>query len=476
MTSYGGGGVLFPRCFPKKALRCSEGANCRDPTEYVNIFFQFHDIHGNTRVAARPSAAARGHARVAHMTAQPVSIAAFSSGAATMEVDVRRAWWRDISLPAVAAGFITVLVGFASSAVIVFQAARAVGADQQQTASWMWALGLGMGVTCIGLSLRYRVPVVTAWSTPGAAMLVVGAGGVSLPEATGAFLLAATLGAILGFSGIFARMMQRVPMALAAGMLAGVLLRFGLDVFVSMGTQLGMAVAMLATWLVFRRWSPRYAVIATLVVGIGIASMQGSMQLQELRLQVATPVWISPRLSWTAVVSIALPLLVVTMASQNVPGVAVMRASGYDVPVSPVIGWIGVVNMALAPFGAFAMNLAAITAAICMGREAHEDPTRRYTAAIAAGGFYLLVGLFGATVAALFAAFPGELIACVAGIALFGTIGNSLASALAVERDREAALVTFLVTASGLSLGGIGSAFWGLVAGAVCLVVLRREA
>ena len=184
-----------------------------------------------------------------------------------MDVVARRAWWRDLSLPAVVAGFITVLVGFASSAVIVFQAAQAVGADQQQIASWMWALGLGMGITCIGLSLRYRVPVVTAWSTPGAAMLVVGAGGVSLPEAIGAFLLAAVLGTVLGFSGVFARLMQRVPLALAAGMLAGVLLRFGLDVFVSMGSQFGLALAMFVTWLVGRGWLPRYAVIATLLVG-----------------------------------------------------------------------------------------------------------------------------------------------------------------------------------------------------------------
>ncbi|QNR97316.1 benzoate/H(+) symporter BenE family transporter [Stenotrophomonas sp. 169] len=393
-----------------------------------------------------------------------------------MDALVRRPWWRDLSLPAVVAGFITVLVGFASSAVIVFQAAQAVGADQREIASWMWALGLGMGVTCIGLSLRYRIPVVTAWSTPGAAMLVVGAGGVSLAEAIGAFLLAAVLGALLGFSGIFAKVMKRVPMALAAGMLAGVLLRFGLDVFVSMGSQFGMGVAMFATWLVGRRWLPRYAVILTLAVGIAFAVAQGQLHLQGVTLQLAVPVWTTPQLSWAAVASVALPLFVVTMASQNIPGVAVIRASGYQAPISPVIGWIGVVNAALAPFGAFALNLAAITAAICMGREAHEDPARRYTAAMAAGGFYLLVGLFGATVAAVFAAFPKELIACVAGIALFGTIGNSLASALAVERDREAALVTFLVTASGLALGGIGSAFWGLVAGGVTLIVLRPRA
>lgn len=393
-----------------------------------------------------------------------------------MDALVRCPWWRDLSLPAVVAGFITVLVGFASSAVIVFQAAQAVGADQREIASWMWALGLGMGVTCIGLSLRYRIPVVTAWSTPGAAMLVVGAGGVSLAEAIGAFLLAAVLGAFLGFSSIFAKVMQRVPMALAAGMLAGVLLRFGLDVFVSMGSEFGMGVAMFATWLVGRRWLPRYAVILTLAVGIAVAVAQGQLHLQGVTLQLAVPVWTTPQLSWAAVASVALPLFVVTMASQNIPGVAVIRASGYQAPISPVIGWIGVVNAALAPFGAFALNLAAITAAICMGREAHEDPARRYTAAMAAGGFYLLVGLFGATVAAVFAAFPKELIACVAGIALFGTIGNSLASALAVERDREAALVTFLVTASGLALGGIGSAFWGLVAGGVTLIMLRPRA
>lgn len=381
-----------------------------------------------------------------------------------------------MSLPALVAGFITVLVGFASSAVIVFQAAQAVGASQAQIASWMWALGLGMGVTCIGLSLRYRVPVVTAWSTPGAAMLVVGTGAVGYSDAIGAFMLAALLGMLAGFSGVFARAMRRVPMALAAGMLAGVLLRFGLDVFVSMGTQLGMALAMFATWLVGRRLFPRYAVIATLLVGMLVAAGQGLLHPGEVRLEVASPVFTWPTLSWPAVFGIALPLFVVTLASQNIPGVAVMRASGYDAPVSPLIGWIGVTNTVLAPFGAYALNLAAITAAICMGREAHEDPARRYTAAVAAGGFYIVVGVFGATVAAVFAAFPRELVACVAGIALFGTIASSLATALGEASDREAALVTFLVTASGLSLGGIGSAFWGLVAGAVCLVVLRRGA
>lgn len=385
-----------------------------------------------------------------------------------------RSFFKDISLPAVIAGFITVLVGFASSAVIVFQAAQSVGADQAEIASWMWALGIGMGVTCIGLSLRYRMPVVTAWSTPGAAMLVVGASTLPLSDAIGAFVLAASLATVAGFSGVFEKAMRRIPVSLASGMLAGVLLRFGLDVFVSVGTQPLLVLAMLATYLLGRRLLPRYAVIATLLVGVAIAASKGLMHVDQVQLQLARPVFTVPTLSWAAVFGIALPLFIVTMASQNVPGVAVLKASGYDAPVSPVVGWIGAVNMVLAPFGGYALNLAAITAAICMGRDVHEDPARRYTAAVSAGAFYIVIGLFGATVAAVFAAFPKELVAALAGIALLGTIGNSLAVAMREEVEREPALVTFLVTASGLSMAGIGSAFWGLVAGVVTLLVLRR--
>lgn len=382
---------------------------------------------------------------------------------------------RDLSLSAVAAGFVTVLVGFTASAVIVFQAAQALGASEAEIASWMWALGLGMGLTCIGLSLRYRVPVVTAWSTPGAAMLIASTAGLPYPEVIGAFVLSALLMAIAGFSGVFERSLNRIPASLASGMLAGVLLRFGLDVFVSMQTQLGMALTMFVTYLCGRRLFPRYAVIVTLLMGIAIAGATGLLHTGRIRLEFAQPVFTPPSLSLASVFGIALPLFIVTMTSQNVPGVAVFRASGYAVPISPVIGWIGVANVLLAPFGAFALNLAAITAAICMGREAHQDPQRRYVAAVFAGLFYVLVGLFGATVAAALAAFPKELVMAIAGLALFGTIGNSLAAAMREESDREPALIAFLVTASGVSLGGIGSAFWGLVAGAVTLLVWRRK-
>ncbi|KAB7763862.1 hypothetical protein CEK69_19285 [Xanthomonas sp. LMG 12462] len=386
-----------------------------------------------------------------------------------------RALWRDASLPALIAGFVTVLVGFTSSAAIVFEAARSVGASQAQIASWMWALGLGMGLTCIGLSLRYRMPVVTAWSTPGAALLIGSGGGLPLSDAIGAFVVVAVLSTLAGFSGLFEHLLRRIPLSLASAMLAGVLLRFGLDVFVAMQHQLAMALAMFATYLLGRRTFPRYAVIATLLVGIAVAAGSGTLHLEAAQLRLAQPVLVWPTLSWQALFGIALPLFVVTMTSQNLPGVAAIRASGYAVPISPTIGWIGVVNTLLAPFGAYGLNLAAITAAICMGREAQEDPQRRYMAAVFAGVFYVLIGVFGATVAALFAAFPRELVMAIAGIALFGTIGNSLASALREEREREPALIAFLVTASGLSLFGIGAALWGLLAGAATLALWRRS-
>ena len=381
---------------------------------------------------------------------------------------------KDLSLSAIAAGFVTVLVGFASSAAIVFQAARSMGATPAQIGSWIWALGMGMGATCIVLSLRYRKPVVTAWSTPGAAMLIASGAGLPLSDAIGAFVLSALMIAVAGFSGFFERMISRIPISLASGMLAGVLLRFGMGAFSALQTQFGLVLTMFGTYLLARRLLPRYAVIFTLVTGVLFAAARGLIAVDGMALQQAVPVFIAPTFSVAAVIGIALPLFLVTMASQNVPGVAVLQASGYPVPISPVIGWIGLVNLLLAPFGAFALNLAAITAAICMGREAHEDPSRRYVAAMAAGIFYIIVGLLGGTVALLFAALPAELIFAIAGLALLGTIAGSLAAALREESGREPAVVTFLVTASGVSLVGIGSAFWGLIAGLVALLASRR--
>ncbi len=381
---------------------------------------------------------------------------------------------KDLSLPAVVAGFVAVLVGFTSSVALVFAAAQAVGADAGQTASWIWALGLGMAITSIGLSWHYRQPVLTAWSTPGAA-LVAASSGVDLPHAVGAFMVCSALIVLAGATGLFARVMNRIPQAIAAALLAGVLARFGLDAAQALGSAPLLVIVMTLAFLLGRRAWPRYAVPGALLVGVGVALLQGSMRWQLLGTTWAVPVWTAPAFSVSAAVGLALPLFIVTMASQNLPGVAAQRAAGYDTPVSPPLVATGLTGLLLAPFGGYAFNLAAITAAICMGREAGDDPARRYTAAIAAGVFYGFAGLAGGAVVGLLQAFPRELVLAVAGLALLGTIATGLATALKEEGHRDAAVITFLVTLSGVSLAGIGSAFWGVLAGTMALLVQQSR-
>ena len=384
-------------------------------------------------------------------------------------------FFRDLSLSAVVTGFVVVLVGFTSTGALVFQAALALGATQAQISSWMWALGIGMGLSSIIPSLIYKKPVVAAWSTPGAALIATSAAGVTMPEAIGAFALCAVLIIIAGWSGLFERLMNRIPMAIASSMLAGVLLRFGLEAFSSIKTAPVMVLAMFAAHLLGRRFWPRYGVVGVLGIGFAFAASADALKWSAVTIEWARPVWVTPKFSLSAIIGLGLPLFMVTMASQNMPGVAVMRGAGYDTPISPVITTTGFINLLLAPFGAFALNLAAITAAIAMGPEAHEDKDKRYTAAVMAGVFYCVIGLFGAIVGGLFAAFPHELIVALAGLALMGTIGNGLATAVVEEKNREAAIITFLITASGVSMLGIGSAFWGLVGGVVAMTVLSRR-
>ena len=381
---------------------------------------------------------------------------------------------QDFSPSTVVAGFVAVLVGYTSSVAIIFQATVALGATPAQTASWLWALGLGMGLTSLGLSLWTRQPVLTAWSTPGAALLA-STSGVAMPEAVGAFVLCGLLIVAAGASGVFERLMDRIPVAIASALLAGVLARFGLDAVGSVRTAPGLVLAMAAAFLVGRRLWPRYAVPGVLVAGIAVALAQGRLSFAGVDTSqlLALPVWTTPAFTWHAAIGVALPLFIVTMASQNLPGVAAQRASGYQTPVSASIAATGAATTLLAPFGGYAFNLAAITAAICMGREAHEDPARRYTASVAAGLFYVVLGLAAGVVAVLLAAFPRELVAAIAGLALLGTIGGALAAALKDEAHRDAAMLTFLVCLSGVSAFGIGAAFWGVVAGGVATLVAR---
>jgi benzoate membrane transport protein len=391
-------------------------------------------------------------------------------------------FFKDLSLSAFIAGFVAVLVGFTSSVAIVFQAALAFGATPAQISSWMWALGIGMGLCTAVPSLILRKPVMVAWSTPGAAVLATAgaAGGFGMPEAVGAFMVCAVLMTLAGVTGWFERSMNHLPIAIASGLLAGVLARFGLQAFTAAQTNLPLVLLMLACYLMCKRAMARYAIPVTLVVAIFYVAFSVGFTRTLVQFGLALPVFTAPMFTWQATISLALPLFVVTMASQNLPGAAAIAAAGYGhtqdkpgIPISPVITLTGVATLLLAPFGAFALNLSAITAAICMGREAHPDPDKRYTAAVACGLLYVVLGVFGTAITGALTAFPKELIAAIAGLALLGTIGSALSTAMRDEFHREAALITFLVTLSGVVIAGVGSAFWGVLAGALALWVQR---
>ena len=381
----------------------------------------------------------------------------------------------DTSPAAVVAGFVAMLVGYTSSLVLMFQAGQNAGLSTGQISSWIWALSIGMALTTIGLSLKYRTPIVIAWSTPGAALLVTSLPSVPYSDAIGAFVICAVLLALCGLTGSVDRLLRRVPPALAAALLAGILFRIGIEICAAAQHQTALVLGMAVAYLVAKRLWPRYCVLVALVVGLLLAAGLGLLDFHSLRLELAVPVWTTPTFSLAATIGIAIPLFVVAMASQNMPGIAVLRTDGYAVPASPLIATTGLASLLLAPFGSHGINLAAISAAICTGPQAHEDASKRYTAAVWCGLFYGIAGLFGATLAALFASLPSELVISVAALALLGSIMNGLHGALADPGQREPALITFLVTASGLTLAGIGSAFWGLVAGLLASLLLTAR-
>ncbi|MDX1366088.1 benzoate/H(+) symporter BenE family transporter [Pseudomonas sp.] len=379
----------------------------------------------------------------------------------------------DSSTSAVVAGFIAMLTGYTSSLVLMFQAGQAAGLSSGQISSWIWALSIGMAICCIGLSLRYRAPIMIAWSTPGAALLITSLPGVPYGEAIGAYIFASGLIVLIGLTGTFDRLMRRIPGSIAAALLAGVLFKIGLEICVAAEQQPLLVVAMLLAYLLGKRLWPRYAVLAALIVGSLLAAVFGLLDFSDFALELAVPEWTMPAFSLAATISIGIPLFIVAMASQNLPGMAVLRANGYDVPASPLLNTTGLASILLAPFGSHGIHMAAISAAICAGPEAHEDPSKRYTAAVWCGLFYGIAGIFGATLAALFTALPKALILSIAALALFASIIGGLTQAMSEPREREAALITFLVTASGMTLFSVGSAFWGIVAGLLTLAILN---
>ena len=377
---------------------------------------------------------------------------------------------RDLTLPAIIAGFVAVLVGYTSSAAIIFQAADAAGATPQQIGGWLTMLGLAMGITSLGLSLWYRTPVLTAWSTPGAALLVTSLPGTSIHEAIGVFVFASALIFLCGITGLFARLMDHIPLAISSAMLAGILLRFGIDAFSALQVNFALSGTMCLVYLLARRFIPRYAIVLTLLSGLLVAACQGNIHFSHEQ-NLVMPEWITPHFTLSSLLGVGIPFFIVTMASQNAPGIATLKAAGYKVPVSPLIAWTGLAALLLAPFGGFTVCIAAITAAICMSPDIHTDPQKRYMAAAAAGGFYLLAGIFGGAIGGLFNGLPPAFIHTIAGLALLGTIANSLQRAFSDEKQREAAVITFLITASGLTLLGVGSAFWGLCGGVLAHLI-----
>lgn len=379
----------------------------------------------------------------------------------------------DISIPAIFAGFITFLVGISVSAVLVIQAAQILGATSEQISSWFWALGLGIGISGLFLSWKFKYPVATSWSTAGLALIIATGSGYTLYEAIGAFFVCGLLTAILGFSGVFKKALSYIPQSLTSAMLAGVLLKFGIALFASLQTNWGFILSILAIYILSKRIWPRYSIVLTVIGGIAVCPLFMEFHTPVVQWSLAQPVWMAPEFSWSAVLGLAFPLFVINMASQYLPGIAMIQSYGYKPHINQLIGWTGLSQTLLAPFGCYSVNIAAISAAISLDDQVHPDPAKRYIAGISCGFFYILVGLFAATLTSLLMSFPQVFITALAGIALFGTIGHNIALAFHEIEEREAALMTFLFSASGVQFLGIGSAFWGLIFGIIVMLVFK---
>jgi benzoate membrane transport protein len=381
----------------------------------------------------------------------------------------------DLSLSAIVAGLVAVLVSFGGTAVLMVQAGHTAGLDAARIGSWLGAICLALGLGGAYLSVRTRLPIVLAWSTPGAALLITALAGIPFPEAVGGFVVAAALALLCGIFGWVDPIARRIPTQIASAMLAGVLLNFGVGVFSAMGQQAALVLPMALTYLACKRYAARYAILAVLAMGLAVAAAQGLLRFDSADWHLTEFVWTTPVFTWRGVISLAIPLFVVAMASQNLPGLAVLQAAGYrDVPASRIIAVSGGVGLIAAPFGAHSVTLAAIIAAICAGNEAHPDPTRRYVAAATYGIAYVVLGIAAGAVAVFFQALPPALIAALAGLALLGPIMGGMAAAMHEPEGREAALITLLATASGMTFWGVGSAFWGLVAGLAAHAVMTR--
>ncbi|WP_379866313.1 benzoate/H(+) symporter BenE family transporter [Marinobacter sp. M5B] len=380
---------------------------------------------------------------------------------------------KDLSLPAIVAGFLAVLVSYSGPLAILFQAGASAGISDQMMTSWVWAISMGAAISGIILSIWLKAPVVTAWSAPGTALLVALFPELSLNEAVGAYITAAVIIFIIGVSGTFDTFVRAIPKGIAAGMMAGILFQFGVGAFTAIETTPALAIGMLLSYVVFRRLFPKYTLVLLLIAGVILAVVLEGASLSGVRWSIAVPQFIEPEWNLGSTLSLAIPLVLVSLTGQFLPGMAILQGAGYSVRAKPIIGVTSLVSLPMAFFGGITTVVAAITAAICTGKDAHEDPSRRYVAGVFNGVFYLVGGLFAGTIVSLFTSLPAAFVAVLAGLALLGAIAGNLFAALEDASHREASLITFIVTASGMSVFGLSSAFWGVVIGYGCYLVLN---
>lgn len=378
----------------------------------------------------------------------------------------------DLVSPSIAA-LISVIVNYGGTFVLVFQAAQLAQLSAAQTASWVWSVSIGVGVTGAWLSYRYREPIITAWSTPGVAFLATVMPFTPYGEVIGAYMLSAIGFIVLGLSGAFERLVRWIPSGIAAGLLAGILLQFGVNAFGGASADPLLVIVLVLAYAVLRRFTSRFAVVGILLIGLALLIAQDRIDVQQLQLSLAAPVFEVPQFSLGSLLGVALPLFVITLTGQYMPGMLVLRNDGFKTSANPILTVTGLGSLLMAPFGAHAFNVAAITAAICTGKDAHENPSKRYIAGLVCGALYVMVGVFGVTLATLFMVLPRTFVTTLAGLALLGAIGGSLANAMVDARTRETALITFLATAANVTLLGVGGAFWGLVAGLVVHLLIH---
>lgn len=381
----------------------------------------------------------------------------------------------DWSISATVAGFLAVLISYSGPLIIFFQAAQRADVSTDMMVSWIWGISIGAAVSGIYLSIKYKTPVITAWSAPGTALLVTLFPNVSLNEAVAAYITSAIVIFLIGITGYFDKLLKWIPQDVAAGMMAGILFQFGIGLFTASDSMPFIVFSMLIVFLIAKRLMPRYTMIWVLAAGVLLSLFLGKMNPVDVSFSLAIPQWISPEWTWNSTLNLAVPLILVSLTGQFLPGMAIMKLSGYDTPAKPIITVTSIASLAVACVGGITIVLASITAALCMDKDAHELKEKRYIAGIANGIFYILGGLFAGSIVMLFSLLPKELVAALAGLALLGAIATNISVAMKNDSQRDAALITFLATASGMHFLGLSSVFWGICIGVIAHFILTSR-